>query len=109
MKGDGNGPRAYFMTRKPEDFTSQRARSQLNRPHLFEAIAKGVKRSEMPAWSKVLDVQKIANVAEYVFVAFIQPGEPAPASEKDHTHSHEHGPGESQPARPSDATNTKKN
>jgi len=95
MKGDGNGPRAYFMTRKPEDFTSQRARSQLNRPHLFEAIAKGVKRTEMPAWSKVLDAQQIANIAEYVFVAFIRPDHKSPTQADDKSDSHEHGSGTS--------------
>lgn len=70
-KGDGQGPRAYFMTRKPRDFTSDKARAELNRPHLFEAISKGVTRTEMAAWSKVLDDQQIADVAEYVFNAFI--------------------------------------
>lgn len=84
MKGDGQGPRAYFMTRKPRDFTSDKARAELNRPHLFEAISKGVLRSEMAAWSKVLNGQQIADVAEYVFDAFIQPsqdGHPSVATE----------------------------
>jgi mono/diheme cytochrome c family protein len=73
MKGDGNGPRAYFMSRKPKDFTSGRARAELNRPHLFAAVRLGVVRTEMPAWSKVLNDQEIANLAEYLFIAFIRP------------------------------------
>jgi mono/diheme cytochrome c family protein len=79
LKGDGEGRRAYFMRRKPKDFTTERARADYNRPHLFEAIAKGVRQSEMPAWSKVIDAQTIANVAEYVFLAFLHP-EDAPAA-----------------------------
>ena len=71
-EGDGNGRRAYFMRHKPENFLSDEARAELNRPHLFEAIAKGVRQTEMPAWSKVLDSQQIADVAEYVFLAFVR-------------------------------------
>ncbi len=71
ITGDGEGRRAYFMTRKPRDFTSPPARAELNRPHLFEAIADGIPRTEMSAWSKVIPAQTIADVAEYVFQAFI--------------------------------------
>jgi len=39
---------------------------------LFAAVANGRNGSEMPAWNKVLDDQQIADVAEYVFQAFIQ-------------------------------------
>ena len=31
LKGDGDGKRAYFMQRKPRDFTSDGARNELNR------------------------------------------------------------------------------
>jgi len=71
--GDGKGRRAYFMRQKPEDFTSPEARAEFNRPHLFEAVSKGVLRTEMSAWSKVLGEQQIADVAEYVFRTFIRP------------------------------------
>jgi mono/diheme cytochrome c family protein len=71
IEGDGRGPRAYFLSRKPRDFTSQRAGDELNRPHLFEAVAKGVRQTEMAAWSKVLSAQQIADVSEYVLSAFI--------------------------------------
>jgi mono/diheme cytochrome c family protein len=40
---------------------------------LFAAVAHGRNGTEMPAWNKVLDDQQIADVAEYVFVSFIQP------------------------------------
>lgn len=76
LKGDGNGPRAYFMRRKPRNFTSPRARAELDRPRLFEGIANGVRGTEMPAWSKVLTMQEVANVAEYVFQAFIDANTP---------------------------------
>ena len=72
LKGDGDGPRAYFINPKPRNFTSSKARAELNRPHLFSAISMGVQGREMAAWSKVLDDQQIADVAEYVFEAFIR-------------------------------------
>lgn len=78
LDGDGKGRRAYFMRRKPQDFASAEARAELNRPHLFEAVAEGILQTEMSAWSKVLDAQQIANVAEYVFRAFIRPGAAEP-------------------------------
>jgi len=69
--GNGKGPRAYFMTKKPRNFTGAEARAELNRPHLFKAISMGTVGTEMSAWSKVLDAQQIANVAEFVFRAFV--------------------------------------
>lgn len=74
-KGDGQGPRAYFITPKPRDFSHPAARASLNREMLFDSIALGKTRSEMPAWIHVLTRQEIANVAEYVFQAFIYPEE----------------------------------
>jgi len=73
LDGNGKGRRAYFMRRKPEDFTSPKARAELNRPHLFASISEGETQTDMSAWSTVLDAQQIANVAEYVFRAFIRP------------------------------------
>lgn len=78
-QGDGEGPRAYFINPRPANFQQPETKADLNRPTLFKAISEGVVGSEMPAWSKVLDQQQIANVAEYVFTAFIQP-EAAPAA-----------------------------
>ncbi len=71
--GNGHGRRAYFMRKKPADFTSAHVRAAFNRPHLHTAISKGVNKTQMPAWSKVLTPQQIADVAEYVFQAFIHP------------------------------------
>lgn len=73
--GDGQGPRAYFILPKPRDFRHPAARVSLNRPHLFEAIAKGEVGSEMPAWEKVLSEQQIADISEYVIQRFIRPEE----------------------------------
>lgn len=72
VDGDGNGPRAYFINPKPTNFTDTAHRAHLDRPALFESIRDGVRGREMPAWSKVLDEQQIANVAEFVFTRFIQ-------------------------------------
>jgi len=71
VTGAGDGPRAYFINPMPRDFLLETSQQSLNRPSLFDAISKGRVRSEMPAWSKVLNNQEIANVAEYVFQAFI--------------------------------------
>jgi len=73
VKGDGKGPRAYFINPKPRDFRDSGFRASANRPMLFAAVAHGRNGTEMPAWNKVLDDQQIADVAEYVFVSFIQP------------------------------------
>ncbi len=86
MKGDGNGSRAYFMRRKPKNFIGPRARAELDRPHIFEGIAKGVRGTDMPAWSKVLTLQQIADVAEYVYQAFANAETPA-TPESDHGHA----------------------
>lgn len=72
-KGDGQGKRAYFINPRPADFTSERMRSRLNRPAIFIFTAQGKLGTEMPAWNKVLSDQEIANVAEYVFKAYIEP------------------------------------
>lgn len=72
-EGNGEGPRAYFINPRPADFQQPQYKADLNRPTLFKAISDGIVGSEMPAWSKVLNQQDIANVAEYVFSAFIQP------------------------------------
>jgi mono/diheme cytochrome c family protein len=45
----------------------------LNRPALFDAISTGKRGTVMPAWKTVLDEQQIANVAEFVFEAFVHP------------------------------------
>lgn len=73
VKGDGKGPRAYFILPKPRDFRHPASRHELDRARLFTSIAEGTRGSEMPAWDKVLTRQEIANVAEYVYRAFILP------------------------------------
>jgi mono/diheme cytochrome c family protein len=72
VKGDGNGPRAFFIAPRPRNFTSVESRQTYNRPRLFEAISNGKRGTVMPAWGKVLDQQQIANVAEFVFQAYIK-------------------------------------
>jgi mono/diheme cytochrome c family protein len=72
LRGDGAGPRAYFINPKPRDFTAAASRASFNRLALFAAVSEGRNGSEMPAWSKVASPQQIADVCEYVFQAFIQ-------------------------------------
>ncbi len=74
-QGDGNGPRAGFIRPKPRNFVHPDSRRVLNRPALFHAISFGKQGTVMAAWNKVLDAQQIANVAEFVFQAFISPEE----------------------------------
>lgn len=71
VAGDGDGPRAYFITPPPRNFLLETSRQRLNRPVLFEAIANGRLGTNMPAWGKVLNNQEIADVAEFVFQNFI--------------------------------------
>jgi mono/diheme cytochrome c family protein len=71
--GDGQGPRAYFILPKPRNFHHPASRETYNRPALYKAIARGRLGAEMPAWDTVFDDQQIADVAEYVYRAFIRP------------------------------------
>jgi mono/diheme cytochrome c family protein len=77
-QGDGQGPRAYFITPPPRNFIDPATRWRLNRPQLFASIHAGRPGTEMPAWSKVASDQQIADVAEYVFRSFVLGG-PRPA------------------------------
>jgi mono/diheme cytochrome c family protein len=72
VNGDGNGPRAHFNTPRPRNFTSEASRRMLNRERIFNSITNGKVGTVMPAWGKVLDDQQIANIAEFVFTAFIE-------------------------------------
>ncbi len=82
-KGDGKGPRAGFISPPPRNFHGPGVRRRLNRPALFRAIAMGLPGTVMPAWSKVLDEQQIANVGEFVFSTFLHPElRPATADNK---------------------------
>lgn len=74
VNGDGRGPRAYFINPKPRNFRSSEARALLNRPALFSAISMGRNGTEMPAWSKVLSDQQLADLAEYVFREYVRGG-----------------------------------
>ena len=76
IEGDGKGPRAYFILPKPRNFHHASAQHTLNRQKLFTAIANGSRGTDMPAWSKVLSDQEIADLAEYVFQTFIRAPQP---------------------------------
>jgi mono/diheme cytochrome c family protein len=81
-RGDGQGPRAYFINPKPRNFIEPATRARFNRPLLHTAIAEGRLGAEMPAWDKVFDDQQIADVGEYVFQAFIRTGGTPPQAAK---------------------------
>lgn len=74
VKGDGQGPRAYFINPKPRVFTSAESKALLNRPAIYAGVSAGRRGTEMPAWDKVMSKQEMADVSEYVFRSFIQPG-----------------------------------
>ena len=78
--GDGNGPRAYFISPRPRSFVSAESRAVFTRPVLVNSIAQGKRGTEMPSWDKVLSAQEIANIAEYVFQQFISPDNTAGTS-----------------------------
>lgn len=75
VKGDGKGPRAYFINPKPRVLISEESRALFNRPAIFAGVSAGKLGTEMPAWDKVLTPQQIADVSEYVFRAFTRPPE----------------------------------
>lgn len=72
IKGDGKGPRAYFINPKPRNFIDKNFRFAFNRPAIYTAVYDGRLGAEMPAWSKVLNDQEIADVSEFVFRRFVQ-------------------------------------
>jgi mono/diheme cytochrome c family protein len=76
VRGDGAGPRAYFINPKPRNFTEEASRARFNRLVLYAAVSEGRNGSEMPAWNKVATPQQMADVAEYVFQTFVL-GKPA--------------------------------
>jgi len=73
-KGDGKGPRAYFINPKPRNFIDKNFRLAFNRPAIFTAVHDGRLGAEMPAWSKVLTDQEITDVSEFVYRRFVQQG-----------------------------------
>jgi len=70
-KGDGNGPRAYFIFPRPENFTGRRAKNELNRPHILNSVTSGINGTVMPSWGNVLNEQQITDITEYVFSSFV--------------------------------------
>lgn len=78
--GDGQGPRAYFINPKPRNFVEAGARQRFNRVALYAAVSEGRLGTEMPAWNKVATPQQVADVAEYVFQAFVLGQAPARAA-----------------------------
>jgi len=80
--GDGRGPRAYFINPKPRNFLHPASRAEFNRVALYKAINDGKLGTEMPAWGKVMTEQEIADVAEFVFQRYIQPGTAKQAKSK---------------------------
>ena len=71
-KGDGQGPRAYFINPKPKNFRDEESREKFNRPKIFHSVMNGEVGAEMPAWGRVLTNQQIADVSEFVFRAYIR-------------------------------------
>lgn len=70
-RGDGKGPRAYFINPKPRDFLTEESRSRFNRVALYAAVSEGRLGTEMPAWKQVASPQQMADVSEYVLRTFI--------------------------------------
>lgn len=72
-RGDGQGPRAYFINPKPRNFVEDASRARLNRIALYDAVVEGRLGTEMPAWKHVSTPQQMADVSEFVFQSFIRP------------------------------------
>ena len=76
-RGDGAGPRAYFINPKPRNFIEAGSRARYNRVALYAGVSEGRLGSEMPAWKQVATPQQMADVSEYVFQTFILGKAPA--------------------------------
>jgi mono/diheme cytochrome c family protein len=79
-RGDGAGPRAYFINPKPRNFIEPTSRARFNRVALYAAVSEGRLGTEMPAWRQVATPQQMADVSEYVFRTFITPAPAAQAA-----------------------------
>ncbi len=79
-RGDGAGPRAYFINPKPRNFVEDGSRARYNRIAIYAGVSEGRLGTEMPAWNKVASPQQLADVSEYVFQSFIQ-GKSVPVAE----------------------------
>ena len=66
-KGDGAGPRAYFINPKPRNFVEDASRARLNRVALYGAVSEGRLGTEMPAWKQVATPQQLALLFPYEF------------------------------------------
>ena len=69
-RGQGDGPRAYFIFPKPRNFLAEESRT-FTPATLFVAVKHGVQGREMPAWGTVLTDQQIADVSQYVYDTFV--------------------------------------
>ena len=62
LKGDGNGPSAAGLDPRPEDLASGSTSTR----RLFEVISKGVPRTSMPGWQKLLSEEDRWSLVEHV-------------------------------------------
>lgn len=79
-KGDGKGPRAFFIFPKPRNFHHPAVVNKFNRAHIYTQVSKGIEGTVMPAWSRVLSRQQIADITEFLFVDTIHGGNPPDSS-----------------------------
>src|SRR3569623_1991112 len=80
LEGIGQGPCSKFIYPKPRNILAEESRLRRNRPTLLIAVHDCLRGTVMPAWGRVLSDQEIANVAEYVFTAFVHPAAAASAA-----------------------------
>ena len=69
--GDGRGKPALTSANPPRNFRDPDFREFASGFSLFSAIAEG--NGHVPAWSKTLNNQNIADVSEYVLWTLVQP------------------------------------
>ena len=66
IKGDGNGPRAYFLVPPPRNFTDADEMEGKDQPTLQKAVTEGKDGTAMLAWNGILTEQQIRDVLAYV-------------------------------------------
>lgn len=73
VNGDGRGPRAYFISPRPRNFTnSQEMVGIEDSSHLFTVTREGIVGTVMPAWGGVLSDEQIKDIVAYIEKAFLK-------------------------------------
>ncbi|MCB1849748.1 MAG: c-type cytochrome [Gammaproteobacteria bacterium] len=72
-KGDGRSRARGSMIPPPRDFTSPESAQELSRERMILAVTDGRSGTAMAAWKNQLDGNQIAEIVDYIRIAFMRP------------------------------------